>query len=170
MDNDGRAIVGDFGLARRITSDTSKQPFNAATPPGTLRHLAPECFNGPLTVKSDVWAMGIFVWEIYFPDESPFEHISDAALRDRLRSGSRPERWDDPSVVPEIATLLMDQCWALQPNDRPTFRQIIATWGVLQKTSTECLQDGADALTVLGTCDPSMLPRLSDVAVELLQV
>lgn len=55
----------DFGTATKIT------PLSKGKIAGTRSYMAPEVFQGKLTVKSDVWSSGIFLY-LLFMGKFPF--------------------------------------------------------------------------------------------------
>src|SRR4051812_3149255 len=59
IDPDGRVIVSDFGLAHRRRSGASAHPSS-----GTPAYMAPEMFSGEVTLRSDVYALGIMGFEL----------------------------------------------------------------------------------------------------------
>ncbi|KAF5826779.1 kinase-like domain-containing protein [Dunaliella salina] len=64
LDENLRAKIGDFGLARCKYQSSLKTARREA---GTLVYLAPECFNpelGQLTEKVDIWSLAIVMWEL----------------------------------------------------------------------------------------------------------
>jgi len=53
--------LGDFGIARVLSSTRSK----AKTVVGTPYYLSPEIIRGdPYSFKSDVWALGVLLYEM----------------------------------------------------------------------------------------------------------
>ena len=75
-----QAVLMDFGLARELSS-TATHGETSLTMPGILLGtpacMAPEQFSGaPLTVVTDVYAMGVVLYEMVtghapFPDADP---------------------------------------------------------------------------------------------------
>jgi serine/threonine protein kinase len=59
LDPDGRVIVSDFGLAHRHRRGTASHPSS-----GTPAYMAPEMFSGEVTLRSDVYALGIMGFEL----------------------------------------------------------------------------------------------------------
>ncbi|HEV8290617.1 MAG TPA: serine/threonine-protein kinase, partial [Tepidisphaeraceae bacterium] len=59
LDPDGRVIVSDFGLAHRHRRGTTTNPSS-----GTPAYMAPEMFSGEVTLRSDVYALGIMGFEL----------------------------------------------------------------------------------------------------------
>ena len=120
VDDAGKAIVLDFGLARRIPelmTDASRDPTLTATGAvaGTLSHMAPEVLRGgPADARSDVWALGVLLYELAtgelpFTGRTPFE-TSSAIL------GEPPRRMS--SRVPIALRLVIERCLAKDPNGR----------------------------------------------------
>lgn len=93
IDDDGTALVTDFGIARNISDD----PTITSTLSGSLRYMAPERFRGASDERSDVYSIGLTLFEIAtgqpaFTSEDPDELIrsmtNPASLSVRkLRSG-----------------------------------------------------------------------------------
>src|SRR5580692_7586490 len=104
---DGRLVLSDFGLAT-----------DAATAPGvtvligTPHYMAPEVLAGePATSRSDVWALGVVLHEIFFgrrPERRPASF--DGSTRAPLRPTSPVER---------RMLALCETCLAESPFDRP---------------------------------------------------
>ena len=120
VDDAAKAIVLDFGLARRIPdfmTDPSRDPTLTATGvvAGTLTHMAPEVLRGgPADARSDVWALGVLLYELMtgelpFTGRTPFE-TSSAIL------GEPPRRMS--SRVPIAVRLVIERCLAKSPNER----------------------------------------------------
>jgi eukaryotic-like serine/threonine-protein kinase len=63
---DGRVKVLDFGLARRAGDSTiTVLTIPGGIPGGTLRYMSPEHFRSqPITVKSDIFALGLVLCEL----------------------------------------------------------------------------------------------------------
>lgn len=127
--------IADFGLARekRATyiSGVSSQR-------GTLPWTAPEILKRPEKVceRCDVYSFAICLWELWTGQE-PYQNVNYHALMHQLTSpGSivRPPipgtpEWEssEPSP-PELAPGyrdLMERCWAEDPDDRPSFTEVI---------------------------------------------
>jgi len=111
---DGRAQLTDFGVAR--VEDGERLTVTGAIV-GTLSHISPEAAQGrPLTPATDVWALGVILYQILSGGRLPFEGDSIyAALLATERASYPPLR---PAPPPALARLLSDSL-ALDPKQRP---------------------------------------------------
>lgn len=111
--------VGDFGLSR-----IKRNTLVSGGVRGTLPWMAPELLNGSsnrVSEKVDVFSFGISMWEI-LTGEEPYADMHCGAIiggivKNTLRP-TIPERCD-----PEWRKL-MEQCWAADPEARPSFTEI----------------------------------------------
>src|SRR4051812_35751092 len=69
--------VADFGLSRSV--DKGYYQSNDKTIP--YRWCAPEIFDqGVYTAKSDVWAFGVMLWELFSYGAMPYAGITNAEV------------------------------------------------------------------------------------------
>jgi serine/threonine protein kinase/Flp pilus assembly protein TadD len=61
LDTQGRVWVADFGLAKREDADVLTQPGEVV---GTLRYMAPERFQGQTDARSDIYSLGLTLYEM----------------------------------------------------------------------------------------------------------
>ncbi len=111
----GVGVVGDFGVARGRES-TDKMAAIAGSP----AYMAPEAFLGRAVVQSDLWSLGVMLFEL-LTGRRPFQELETlpfadipralAGARLRLPSAFRPEI---PSGVDDLCALLL----AIRPEDR----------------------------------------------------
>ncbi|KAK8892736.1 hypothetical protein M9Y10_029977 [Tritrichomonas musculus] len=88
----------------------------------TLIYTPPETFKGEeYTKSSDVYSYAIIVYEI-IAGEHPFQDMSPFEIITKVVNGERPPI---PSKVPECYRMLIEKCWAPDPNSRPTFAEIV---------------------------------------------
>jgi hypothetical protein len=87
------------------------------------RYLAPERYDGTFRCASDVFAFGLILFEILagfpaFPESlSRWQIAWMIAVED-----ARPKI---PESVLAPARALIENCWAADPDDRPTFEEIV---------------------------------------------
>ena len=84
---------------------------------GNLPYIAPEVISGKgHTFKSDIYSVGILMWEISSGKPPYSDHDHDFDLTMKIINGIRPE------IVPGTPLKykqLMEQCWDANPSNRP---------------------------------------------------
>ncbi|XP_077463370.1 tyrosine-protein kinase ABL2 isoform X1 [Stigmatopora argus] len=111
--------VADFGLSRLMTGDTYTAHAGAKFP---IKWTAPESLAyNTFSIKSDVWAFGVLLWEIATYGMSPYPGIDLSQVYDLLEKGYRMEQ---PEGCPPKVYELMRACWQWSPLDRPSFAEI----------------------------------------------
>ncbi|XP_044271416.1 mast/stem cell growth factor receptor Kit-like isoform X2 [Tribolium madens] len=117
--------ISDFGMSRSgvyINQRTKKLP---------LRWMALEAIiNQKYDSKSDVWSFGVVLWEIGTLGAFPYENVQDSMIQHFLQMGRRLER---PEICTDELYSLMKQCWATDPNQRPTFQELVSALDVKAK-------------------------------------
>ncbi|XP_069743784.1 tyrosine-protein kinase Mer isoform X2 [Narcine bancroftii] len=119
---DMTVCVADFGLSKKIYSgDYYRQGRIAKMPVKwiALESLADRVF----TVKSDVWAFGITMWEIVTRGMTPYPGIQNHEIYEYLEANHRLKQ--PPDCLDEVYDI-MYSCWRLDPADRPTFSDLNA--------------------------------------------
>lgn len=118
----GVAKLLDFGIARGAATPQFTRVGNVI---GTMTYLAPEQLHGePATARSDVWALGVLLYEILI-GRVPFDAPNMPALLDKIRTGN----YTKPSVARSTDEPLSDdaarridrivaRCLRRNPNDR----------------------------------------------------
>ena len=90
-----------------------------------VKWMAPEAvFDRVYTSQSDVWSYGILLWEIMTMGESPFKDLHVEIFLEKLRDGGYPE-WPEKWGCPPNVYETMQDCWNLQPNDRPCWPALV---------------------------------------------
>uniref|UniRef100_A0A3Q0RLS6 receptor protein-tyrosine kinase n=1 Tax=Amphilophus citrinellus TaxID=61819 RepID=A0A3Q0RLS6_AMPCI len=118
--DDMTVCVADFGLSKKIYSgDYYRQGRIAKMPVKwiALESLADRVF----TVKSDVWAFGITMWEIATRGMTPYPGVQNHEIYDYLVEGHRLKQ--PPDCLDELYEI-MYSCWRADPLDRPFFPQL----------------------------------------------
>ncbi|XP_056460280.1 tyrosine-protein kinase ABL2-like isoform X2 [Gadus chalcogrammus] len=111
--------VADFGLSRLMTGETYTAHAGAKFP---IKWTAPEGLdNNTFSIKSDVWAFGVLLWEITTYGMSPYPGMDRSQVYDLLEKGNRLEQ---PEGCPPKVYELMWACWQWSPLERPSFAEI----------------------------------------------
>jgi mitogen-activated protein kinase kinase kinase 13 len=72
--------------------------------------------------KVDVWSYGVVLWEL-LTCEIPYKDVSQSAVLYGV--GKSCLTLPVPSTCPPGFNLLLNQCWAPKPSNRPSFRHIL---------------------------------------------
>lgn len=132
LDENDRAVVCDFGLARITSSHMSGEV-------GTTQWVAPELMtqDTPYTTSVDVYAYGIMLWEL-LTDGIPYKGLKTNQICNLvLKYGERPEIPED--CPPRLAKVIK-RTWAQRPEDRPSFYDLRRVF-----ERGDCLYPGTNA-------------------------
>lgn len=124
LHNGGQNIkVGDFGLAKMITS---RNDF-AKTYVGTPYYMSPEVLmDEPYTPVCDIWSLGCVLYELCAL-EPPFIAKTHMKLQEKIRLGTFPELPDYYS--PHLRSIIND-CITVDTNVRPSCYKLLETLSV----------------------------------------
>lgn len=120
LDENMNVCVADFGLSKKIyNGDYYRQGRIAKMP---VKWIAIESLADRVyTTKSDVWSFGVTMWEIATRGQTPYPGVENSEIYDYLRQGHRLKQ---PLDCLDGLYELMSRCWALQPQERPTFEAL----------------------------------------------
>jgi eukaryotic-like serine/threonine-protein kinase len=131
---DGRIKLSDFGLSRIHSAGDRKQSIS-----GTPAYVAPELIlGGGLSVQSDMYALGITLFELVF-GEAPYE-LTGATVRDRMQCHLTsivryPVSW--PMSVPRGFQGVINRLLAKDPKARfGTYADLISDLKRIQPVNT----------------------------------
>jgi serine/threonine protein kinase len=120
------AKICDFGLASVKIIDSQSMSVMVGTP----AYMAPELINSNLdhrltfSNKVDVYSFAIMLWSMWC-QRKPYvplaKGVSSFMLMSRIAKGFRPEIPSD--IPPELGALIQD-CWAQEAEDRPSFLEV----------------------------------------------
>ena len=112
--DDGRIKVGDFGLARAVTTSTS-----SGTLIGTVAYLSPELVLGkPADARSDIYSVGIMLYEM-LTGKQPFEgDVPIQVAYQHVHGTVEPPSVEVPGLASEVDELVQ-WCTASDPENRP---------------------------------------------------
>ncbi|RIA79730.1 kinase-like domain-containing protein, partial [Glomus cerebriforme] len=121
--------LADFGLSKRIDESSNLQSKLF----GMLPYVDPKVFNRrknsnnqlqkySLNKKSDVYSVGVLLWEIS-SGQPPFcNEQHDIGLANEIVQGYRETPIQN---TPEAYICFFVDCWNSEPNNRPTINQVV---------------------------------------------
>ena len=112
LDAEGVVWVADFGLAKAMSHDDLSRTGDLV---GTLRYMAPERFKGDCDARSDVYSLGLTLYELM--TLRPAHDVADRAEMIRKIAEARPRRPRelDPSIPLDLETVALK---AIEPDPR----------------------------------------------------
>uniref|UniRef100_A0A672HGX4 receptor protein-tyrosine kinase n=1 Tax=Salarias fasciatus TaxID=181472 RepID=A0A672HGX4_SALFA len=118
--DDMTVCVADFGLSKKIYSGDYYRQGRIAKMP--VKWIAVESLaDRVFTVKSDVWAFGVTMWEIATRGMTPYPGVQNHEIYDHLVEGHRLKQ---PADCLDELYEIMYSCWRADPLDRPLFPQL----------------------------------------------
>lgn len=111
--------VSDFGLTRFVLDDEYTSSLGSKFP---IKWAAPEVLNfTKFSSKSDVWAFGVLMWEVFCGGKMPYLGMSNTDVVEMVGNGYRLER---PSRCPHEVYNIMRRTWEYDPLNRPNFENL----------------------------------------------
>ena len=97
----------------------ARQPAGGTGHRDMLRWMAPESVSDETyTYASDTWMLAMTLWEVLSFAMKPFGQLKDTEVLHGVRDGTlRPSQ---PPGCPPLLHGMLQQCWALSPEARPT--------------------------------------------------
>ncbi|CAF1530900.1 unnamed protein product [Didymodactylos carnosus] len=116
--------VTDFGISRHSklyapTNTVTRTMINIIP----IRYVAPEVLiNDLYSEKSDVYSMGVLMWEAYSKGSVPWSKIeSDDEVRQRITRGDKLTK---PTSCSARMWSVIDKCFIMSAEQRPTFTDL----------------------------------------------
>ncbi|XP_078494431.1 tyrosine-protein kinase Tec isoform X3 [Ciona intestinalis] len=130
--------VADFGLTRYVLDDEYTSSLGSKFP---IKWAAPEVLNfTKFSSKSDVWAFGILMWELFTGGKMPYRALSNTEVVERVAVGHRLER---PQSCPHDVYLLMLKTWDMEPEKRPSFEILsLEIEDIVDVVNAACMPEG----------------------------
>uniref|UniRef100_A0A3Q1F045 Tyrosine-protein kinase n=1 Tax=Acanthochromis polyacanthus TaxID=80966 RepID=A0A3Q1F045_9TELE len=122
VDGNGTVKVTDFGLSRYVLDDEYTSSAGSKFP---VRWSPPEVLlYCKFSSKSDIWAYGVLMWEVYTLGRLPYERLNNTEIVDQVSRGLRLYR---PQLANEKVYSIMSSCWQDKADERPTFQELALT-------------------------------------------
>ncbi|KAL6059456.1 Mast/stem cell growth factor receptor [Balamuthia mandrillaris] len=109
--------VADFGLSTANSDEEQTETI-------PIRWTPPEFFmHRTFDRKSDVWSYGVLLWEIMNAGKTPYTNRKTEEVINAVVEGKILLRLDEDS--PAVLRNIMAQCFRFDPEERPTFKDIV---------------------------------------------
>ena len=115
--------ISDFGMSRSLYDSHYYRIHGSFVLP--VRWMASECFYGKFSQKSDVWAFGVTMWEIFtLAKEQPYNDMSDKQIvEDALKGKDRKVLAKPDMCLVEVYEVML-KCWPHNSERRATFEKL----------------------------------------------
>jgi len=113
LDVEGRVFLTDFGLARALQSADHAATCDSV---GTLRYMAPEQLENRADLRSDVYGLGIALFELLTLQRAYGNTPGEGILR-KIRNGERPELALTDAIPPALRVIIL-KATELKPERR----------------------------------------------------
>ena len=115
--------ISDFGMSRSLYDSHYYRIHGHFALP--VRWMSFECFYGKFSQKSDVWAFGVTMWEIFsLAKEQPYNDMSDKQVIEDALKGRNRKILAKSDMCPLEVYKIMLECWAHNSEQRATFEQL----------------------------------------------
>ena len=115
--------ISDFGMSRSLYDSHYYRIHGRFALP--VRWMAYECFYGKFSQKTDVWAFGVTVWEIFtHAKEQPYNDMSDKQVVEDALKGKNRTILTRPYMCPLEVYKIMLKCWEHNSKQRITFEEL----------------------------------------------
>ena len=115
--------ISDFGINQTLNDSNYYQYKGNNVIP--VRWMPTESFYGKFSIKSDVWAFGVTMWEVFhLGRRQPYDHKGDQDVISDAMKGPCRLLLHKPTQCPHDVYRLMLQCWVHEPQYRPNFEEL----------------------------------------------
>jgi len=113
--------ISDFGLSKMLDQSDYYKSTSSEIP---LRWCSTEIVEKRVfSTKSDVWAFGVTMWEIFSRGLEPYTGMSNLEVLKKIKDGGSLTEFK-PDATPDTTFDLMKKMWHAEPSSRPTFQEI----------------------------------------------
>ncbi|CAI5437577.1 unnamed protein product [Caenorhabditis angaria] len=124
ISSDGFVKIADFGLSK--TLGANETVFKEALKEAPLVWMAPECVQkeSEFSIKSDVWAFGVLIYEVYFNGLKPFADEKDTGIVVKAIRRAKMPLIEEKTKEPKMNHVL-SSIWIRKPEERADFQKVL---------------------------------------------
>src|SRR5947199_970784 len=112
----GSCRITDLGLCGPVDDESSRKIY------GIIPYISPEVLQGGKNTKeSDIYSIGMLMWEIFAGHPSFDDRDHDYHLILQICEGLRPQILPE---MPDDYVQMMQKCWDADPFKRPTIKEL----------------------------------------------
>ncbi len=126
LEKDGMVQITDFGLARNLRDD----PTTTRTLSGSLRYMAPERFRGVSDERSDIYSLGLTLFEMTVGQPAFAQEDPDELIRSITSPTTLSPRKLRPDLSVDLETIILK---AIHPEPRLRYPTATALRDDLQR-------------------------------------
>ena len=123
LERNGHVVVTDFGIGRRVEENVAGAEEH---PVGTLRYMAPERLLGHCDARSDVYSLGLTLYELVTQKPAFAAEEKRQLMELILHTEATPLREIVPQMPPALETIILNAI-AKEPEDRYPSASMMAT-------------------------------------------
>ncbi|KAF9160413.1 hypothetical protein DFQ26_005535 [Actinomortierella ambigua] len=144
------AKIGDFGLAAIKAQSSSNVYDSNSSSCAPIAWMAPELLTTTpvYTQASDIYALGMVLWEMAAECTVPFRAVLDDSLVLVLVKTGERERL--PEGTPPAFQQMVERCWEVDPDHRPRAWDLIIEEEEEEKEDNDDIHPMATAFTTVG--------------------
>ena len=127
---DSMVKIADFGMSRSLYESHYYIIKGHAILP--IRWMASECYYGKFSAKTDVWAFGCTMWEVFeLSKHEPYYGMTDQEVVHDATLEANRSILSSPEGCPKAVYEIMKSCWAHEASERATFEELFSKLSAL---------------------------------------
>ena len=124
--------IADFGMSRSLYEESHYRVQGKVMLP--IRWMATESFYGQFSEKTDVWAYGVTMWEVFtLCKYQPYKELDDQEVIQNAIRGVSRQQLPKPKGCSQNIYETMLRCWEYVPDERADFEEIFSTLSAIHR-------------------------------------
>lgn len=115
INREGQVFITDFGLAKAYGDDSMT---NSGEVVGTMRYIAPERFRGQVDARSDLYSLGITLYELASQTQAFKLEGEESSMLDKILDGELPPLRQVQPKIPKDFEAIINRLIHVYPEHR----------------------------------------------------